>query len=659
MRFSVFPRVLASLAVVLLWVSAPAAQEKSVSPGINKSYEKPDLKKSIERFESKDRDVVKSRDAILAACALRPGMDVADVGAGTGLFTRPFASKVAPGGKVFAVDINETFLRHIAATCQERKIANVTTVLGTEASANLPRQSVDLVFLCDTYHHFEFPQKMLASIFEALRPGGRVVLVEMHKRGSMAGHVRMDKKTAVAEFAEAGFTLIDERDLGTTQYLARFEKRSFRPPAVPLVVHDPYFSIWSFADGLAVDWPRHWTGTIHALASIARIDGKSFRLMGIEPRDCPAMKQVGLEVLPTRTIYDFEDAGVHVRLTFTSPLLPCDLELISRPVTYLTWDVWSVDGRDHEVSLYYDNTAELAVNEAKQAVRWSRPKVEGLVVMRMGSEEQPVLQKKGDNLRIDWGWVYVAVPAGEGVSTVVASHQSARQGFVAGRLPTQDDTAMPRPANQDWPVAAVRFDLGRVGAKAVARHLMLAYDDEYSIEYLGVKLRPYWRRSGAEAPELLAAAARQYGDLARRCEAFDRDLVTDLVRVGGRGYADLCALAYRQALGAHKLAAAPDGRPMYFPKENFSNGCIGTVDVLYPAAPIFALLNNDLLKATVTPVFDYAATDRWKFPFAPHDLGTYPKANGQVYGGGEKTEKNQMPVEESGKIGRASCRERV
>lgn len=638
-----------SFVVAVLSLSVARGQTTSVRPGINKSYEKPDVAKAVERFERKDRDVVQKLDEILAACDLRPGMAVADIGAGTGLLSRPMAAKVAPG-TLYAVDITEPFLAHIAKTAKEQKLGNLQTVLATAESANLPRQSVDLALVCDAYHHFEFPQKSLASIFDALRPGGRLVLVEMHKQGPLKDHVRMDKKTALAEVADAGFVLVDERDLGPTQYVARFEKRAFRPPAVPLVVHDPYFSIWSESDALAGDWSRHWTGAVNALCSMVKIDGKVYRLMGMELREAPAMKQVGLEVLPTRTIYDFEDAGVHLRLTFTTPTLPTDLDLVSRPATYLAWQVRAIDGREHEVAIYYDNSAELVVDKPEQPVRWSRPKVEGLAVLAFGSEEQPVLKKKGDNLRIDWGHLYVAVPAGQASGMVVTDHKSAREGFAAGKLPETDDARMPRPAKDEWPVAACQFNIGRVSNQPVERRLILAYDDEYSIEYLGTKLRPYWRRKGMDAAGMLQAADRDYTALVQRCEAFDRELVADLIAVGGRGYADLCSLAYREAFGGHKLCAAPDGRPMYFPKENFSNGCIATVDIVYPAAPIFALLSNDLLKATVTPVFDYAMTERWKFPFAPHDVGTYPLANGQVYGGGERTEENQMPVEESGNM---------
>ena len=439
--------------------------------------------------------------------------------------------------------------------------------------------------------------------------------------------------------------------LAVVAAMAAHNGSAWRPPAVPLVVHDPYFSIWSPSDKLAESWPQHWTGTTHALCGMVRIDGKTYRIMGAAPNGLPAMKQVGCCVLPTRTIYDFDSAGVRVRLTFTTPLLPNDLDLVARPVTYLSWEVHSIDKRQHEVSLYYDNSAELVVNAAKQAVVWSRPNVAALKVMRIGSQRQPVLKRSGDNLRIDWGYLYVGVPAEQPCSTVIAGGEKVRQAFAdEGRLPKGDDTRMPRAANDDWPVMACAFALGKVGEQPASRHLLLAYDDMYSIEYLGTKLRPYWRRNGMDAAKLLQTAAQQYASLTERCKAFDEQLMADLARVGGAGYARLCALSYRQAIGGHKLAAAPDGRPMLFAKECFSNGCIATVDVIYPAAPIFMLLSNDLLKASVTPVLDYAAMKRWKHPFAPHDLGTYPKANGQVYGGGERTEENQMPVEESGNL---------
>jgi len=640
-----------SCLILLSAITPLHAQEKSVRPGINKQYDKADLKASIQRFEGSGRDVVKKKDEILAACGLKPGMNVADIGAGTGFFTRLMAPKVASGGKVFAVDISKTFIEHIEKTCREQKIPNVTGIVCPADSTNLPPESIDLAFICDVYHHLEFPEKTLASIRQALRPGGRLVVVEFHKAGRMKDHVRGDKETFTQEIVAAGFNLVESRPLSETQYMLQFERAGLRPPAVPLVVHDPYFSIWAFTDRLADDWPRHWTGKVQAMSSMVRIDGKTYRLMGLEPRGCPAMPQVGRRVTPTATVYDFEADGVKVQLKFLSPLLPHDLELVGRPVTYLSWTLGAKDGRGHDVQVYFDNTAELVVNEPKQPVVWSRPKIDGLDVLRLGSAEQPVLKKKGDNLRIDWGHLYVAAPKAERAATVVADHESSRKGFAQkGRLPADDDTRMPRPASENWPVTACSFDLGKVGETNVERWMMLAYDDEYSIEYLGQKLRPWWRRNGASATDLLKTAAAARDTVVGKCRSFDEFFEGTFCRAGGLDYYALCAMACREAIGAHKLVAGPKGEPMMFSKECFSNGCIGTVDVLYPASPIFALFNNELLKATVTPMFEYAMTDRWKFPFAPHDLGTYPLANGQVYGGGEKTEKNQMPVEESGNM---------
>jgi hypothetical protein len=363
------------------------------------------------------------------------------------------------------------------------------------------------------------------------------------------------------------------------------------------------------------------------------------------------MRQTALEVTPTRTVYRFEAGGVALALTFMSPLLPDDLEVMSRPVTYLTWEARATDGRAHQVSLYFDCTAELAVNTADQRVTWTRARVGPLRVLSVGTQQQPVLEKFGDDLRIDWGHLYLAVPPGADGSEAIGWNQAVRRGFAeTGALPDTDDLQRPRAAKDQLPALAAVLDLGSVNAQTVSRHLLLAYDDLFSVEYFNRRLRPYWRRNGWEAADLLKAAERDYLSLKERCEKFDAELMSDLRAAGGEEYARVAALAFRQTVAAHKLAADWDGTPLFFSKENFSNGSIDTVDVTYPSAPFFLLFNPQLLKAQLRPVLDYAGSSRWKFPFAPHDLGTYPLANGQTYGGGERTEENQMPVEESGNM---------
>ena len=426
--------------------------------------------------------------------------------------------------------------------------------------------------------------------------------------------------------------------------------RAFRPPSVPLVACDPYFNVWSNADTLTDDVTRHWTGKPQALASLIRLDGKTYRLMGAEPKDVPPLPQAGVRVLPTRTIYTFEGAGARVTLTFTTPTLPDDLDVLARPLTYLTWDVEATDGKAHATQLAFSAAATLAVNTPDQPVDWAREAVGPLTVLRVGSEEQPVLRKKGDDLRIDWGHAYFAADSKESKAAAGDAATLAAAFVADGKLPAADDNRQPRAANDAAPTLAFAFDLGQVDAKPASRHLMLAYDDGYSITYFRKALRPYWRRKGADAAALLTSAHAEYQALRDRCAAFDKELMDDLTKSGGEKYAQIAALAYRQAFSANKLAADANGQPLLFPKENFSNGCIATVDVIYPMDPLFLLFSPTLTRASLQPILAYAASDRWKFPFAPHDLGTYPAANGQVYGGGERTEADQMPVEETGNM---------
>ncbi len=427
------------------------------------------------------------------------------------------------------------------------------------------------------------------------------------------------------------------------------ETKPQRVPAVPLVTHTPYFSVWSLADRPTDEWSKHWTGTVQAMCGMVRIDGKPFRVLGPEPKAAEAMKMTGLEILPTRTIYTFEAGGVELRLTFAEPKFPDDLDSLTRPTTYVTYSARATDDAGHKVDCYFDATGEWAVNSPEQKVTWSSEVSGPLSIQKFRAADQKVLARSGDGLRIEWGEFLIATPGPVGL--VAASDKVSRGRFVenrSDRLPPDEDRT--RPVNDQWPVLAAIKTLGTVGREAKAWHLILAYDEVYSLEYFKQKLVPYWKRSGKTAGAMLEEAEFKYNSVMKRCEEFDAALMSSLEDAGGKDYARLCALSYRQCLAAHGYAALPDGKLLMLSKENFSNGCIGTVDVTYPAAPFFLLFNVDLLKAQVTPVLDYGQSPRWKFDFAPHDLGQYPLANGQVYGGGEKTDKDQMPVEECGNM---------
>ena len=422
-----------------------------------------------------------------------------------------------------------------------------------------------------------------------------------------------------------------------------------RAPATPLIAHDPYFSIWSMTDDLTGSNTEHWTGHPQPITGIARIDGKAYRFMGHDPEDVPSMQQVSSTVTPTHTRYGFRQGGVTLVLTFFTPAMMNDLDVLSRPVTYVSWSVRATDGAMHRVSVLMDVDPAIAVNDRGEKVVSFRNQTSSLHVLSVGSRDQEVLNRSGDNLRIDWGYFHLAVPKNEEATTAVAPHVA--DDFAKdGKLPESDSMDLPEPARGEAAHLAAILDLGPVGAEPVERHLLVSYTEGYAIQYLERNLRPYWQRNHETVAAMLDTAESQYRDLERKGAAFDREITADLVKVGGEHYAWIATLAYRQAIAAHKLVADVAGEPMLFAKENFSNGCIATVDVLYPSAPIFLFFQPKMLEAQLLPVLEYAALPRWKFPFAPHDLGQYPLANGQVYGGGEETDDDQMPVEESGNM---------
>ena len=428
-----------------------------------------------------------------------------------------------------------------------------------------------------------------------------------------------------------------------------------RPPAVPLVTHDPYFSVWSCHDRLTDGWTTHWTGRTQAISMLVRVDGQPYRLCGPAPHAVPAAAQTACVVEAASTRYGFVAGAVGVEVVFAAPHDPGDLERFARPITHLVVSLHSRDGKPHAVDFQVDASAEWCVNTPDQEVRWTRARLGELEVLAFASQEQPVLQKRGDDLRIDWGTFYLVAADAPAHAAGVFGHDAARDGFCrTGALPEAELLRQPRAASDGWPVLAHSWHGLQVAAGGAADAtelwLLFGYDDRYGIEYFERKLRPYWRRGGREFAELLRDAHADRREAVGIARKLDQELRAACARVGGPGYADLCALAFRQTLAAHKLVADIDGRPLLFSKENFSNGCIATVDVLFPAAPFFLACAPDLLEAQLVPLLEYAASPRWKWPFAPHDLGTYPLANGQVYGGGETSDANQMPVEETGNM---------
>lgn len=233
---------LASLIVALFLVApevsgqetATAPPESAVVPdGINDRFKDPELNVDewLSRFEVESREVYSAREAVLKACQVKAGESIADIGAGTGFYSRLFARRAGASGWVYSVDISTQFLQHIANRATADGLHNLTPVLGTDVSVRLPSEVVDLVFICDTYHHFEQPAQTMQSIYRALKPGGRLVVIDFERipgktREFLLGHVRAGKETFKAEIESVGFRYVDEVTIDGFEenYLLRFEK---------------------------------------------------------------------------------------------------------------------------------------------------------------------------------------------------------------------------------------------------------------------------------------------------------------------------------------------------------------------------------------------------------------------------------------------------
>ena len=409
-----------------------------------------------------------------------------------------------------------------------------------------------------------------------------------------------------------------------------------RLPALPLIVNDPYFSIWMPADTLTGANTTHWTGAPKPLIGQLVVDGKTYTYLG--SNKYPAMETTALRVTPTHTVSTLTAGGVELTVAFWAPALPTDPDALSTPITYVDFTLRSIDKKAHNATLTLLASCALCYDGTTQPAMYSDHfDREELHIAYTGQRQQRVLGHSGDHVTIDWGYLYMAAPA-------LAS--------------AQDDGSGLR-FRQDF----------LLDAREKKTYLMLGYDDIASVNYFGAMCRAWYRSYWPSMPDALCNFARMHQHLHALCCKLDDTVQADAMRIGGEDYRLIVSAAWRHTLGAHKLIATPDEEMALLSKENDSNGCIGTVDVSYPSTPLFLKYAPELVNALCRPVLEFADMPVWDQNFAPHDVGRYPYATGQVYGAprmpggmtpppyyqypagsGIYDPRMQMPVEECGNM---------
>ena len=368
-----------------------------------------------------------------------------------------------------------------------------------------------------------------------------------------------------------------------------------RLPSIPLWVSDPYISFWVGADTLTDADASHWCGPVKPLRSQITVDGRVYRLLGLGEGE--AARCVEQTVTPTRTCAVFEAGDVEAALSFYGCALPEDLDMLSAPVALVKWEVKSLDGQAHDVSVRFLASDRICFDgDDKPAMHTALYQMEGYQVIYTGQKRQKLLSNSGDHTTIDWGYLYLCAEDG---------------------------------LKRDEDGLAYSWE-GQVKDKVTLR-AALGYDDQGSISYFGQPCRAWYQRTGETLPERLIDCMYRFAERIGECEALDKRVLDEAGRIGGEDYQKIVSAAWRHVFGAHKLIATPQGEMAFLSKENDSNGCIGTVDVSYPSTPLLLRFCPELVNALCRPVLEFASLPVWEFDFAPHDVGRYPYVNGQVY----------------------------
>ena len=417
----------------------------------------------------------------------------------------------------------------------------------------------------------------------------------------------------------------------------------FRPAAVPLITVDPFLSIWSCNDALYSSPTEHWSGRPCPIFAGVFVDNAFYSVSGFDI-DGKLIKrriyQRSLELTPTSSIYKFENEVVKLELTFTTPLLLDRLDILSRPISYVAYKIEKKC--DKPMRFMFGISTRACVDKKTQRVEIKKTDFS----LSCGNVCQNALAQSGDKVMIDWGYLHIC-----------------DKGARVGRIIEQDKIEL-LPTNDTYNgyddgafLFTIKSELEGV--------VTVAYDEIKPIEYFGNQLDECYKEHFDSFGDMIKSAISEYPEIKKLCEEFDAKLMGEAGKLG-ENYKNITALAYRQAVSAHKLVKDTEGNILFLSKEDDSNGCIATLDVTYPSIPLFLKYNPELVKGMLRPIIRFAKSDEWNFGFAPHDAGQYPLCNGQVYGrdtlflsgGGDRGNRffgpfkpeRQMPVEESGNM---------
>ena len=380
----------------------------------------------------------------------------------------------------------------------------------------------------------------------------------------------------------------------------------------------------------------------------AHLDYGLYSKMRQNVPDVAAAVQKSCDVTATSSYYTFTAGPVDLNVVFTAPMLIDDYDLLSSPINYVSYKVVSNDGKDHDVQLMLTAEPLIAQNRPSQPTISTIETVGGVKYARTGTIQQPILAKKGDHICIDWGYLYIPAINGE---VAISDGPDIMNTFASkGTLPEGQQDVKAYEVGET-PVLAYVHDFGKT--KDASSFAMLGYDEVYDIQYFYKPYKAYWAHNGdVTIYDMFGRMNNDYASIMKRCKELDKTIYDEAEAVGGKKLAELLSSNYRLVIAAHKLFVDDQGNLLFFSKENDSNGCVNTVDLTYPEAPLFLCYNPELQKAMMTSILDYAKSGRWDLDYAAHDLGTYPIANGNIYGG-ESRRKDVMigmPVEESGNM---------